>query len=195
MWQRTNDLSLISKHDEVAIIGNVKEISKIVKAVIIEDAYILSNVDNSEVVNKIKRNEKKQAKYVKKAKKKEKEKAKKKAKKEKEDYINSCHWPDYETILRNPNKMKGTHCYLVGSITKIFEGTLDTEKVTFIFEDGDGYQWSIVYKYGKNEPHFLVDDYIQVWGDYDGVDRYYDFFDNPINMPRIKAKYVEFSAS
>lgn len=191
----TNDLGLITKDDEVAIIGKVKEISKIVKAVIIEDAYILSNVDNSEVVNKIKKNEKKQVKYVKKAKKKEKKKAKKKAKKEKEDYINSCDWIDYETVLRNQNRMRGVHCYLVGTILRIFEGTLDVNRVRIVIEDGNGDLWSISYKYSKNEPHFLNDDCIQVWGDYDGTEQYEDQYGNRITLSSIRAKYIEFSGN
>ena len=107
---------------------------------------------------------------------------------EKEKYISECITIDYKEVERNPNQYKGKKIQISGKVIQVSEGWFNT--VTLRVDQGGSQIWYVTYiRADKNEPRILEGDYLNFFGECEGVESYISVLGGKITIPALDAKY------
>ena len=126
--------------------------------------------------------------------KKKEEEAKKSAKQKEKEFKNSCKTYTYESLARNPEKMKGTKVKLTGEVAQVSEGMYSNGLRVDITKDEYGwYEDTIYVTYvpEEGEDKILEDDIITIWGTSKGEYSYTSIVGASITIPYVSAEYIE----
>lgn len=127
--------------------------------------------------------------------KKKEEEAKKSAKQKEKEFKNSCKTYTYESLARNPDKIKGTNVKITGEVVQALydensvdlrinitkEGTYSTYYTDTVY---------VVYYPEEGEDKILEDDIITVWGTSQGDYTYTSTIGASVTLPLIYGKYI-----